>query len=391
MSVKIAPGFAAETIDVWETSDLPEADQHMFNSDLEANDAIEVLTITPNDAFGKFKGAYIDSKSVDFSDKLRNDRRKGYSLVWTGEPKKEVETPLKKYQRLNCEVRELLDDIKTAKSSGSEGVSLDKVSLELEKLHRHLVSLRLEEVSGDDGRGHVIRGGDVNSAKLMQQLKNFQASSGVEGKKDKSKKEASNQASYSLYLKSGAASDETAVPAELSGRLSSLEASVSPSPDQLSILTMETGRKTLTGAVQVLTSKTSLMIPDKLDHIEGRLGALQQKLGLVQDTKNSLDSERVAKLDEMIAVGEACGPLYDSLPSLISRLESVAGLHVQAGHFTNSLLQLDTLQSQLSVQMANNQTILQQTKKKFEQNLENINKNFESLFQRIENVRKAKK
>ena len=83
---------------------------------------------------------------------------------------------MKKYQRLNCEVRELLDDIKTAKSSGSEGVSLDKVSLELEKLHRHLVSLRLEEVSGDDGRAHVIRGGDVNSAKLMQQLKNFQVS-----------------------------------------------------------------------------------------------------------------------------------------------------------------------------------------------------------------------
>ena len=70
-------------------------------------------------------------------------------------------------------------------------------------------------------------------------------------------------------------------------------------------------------------------------------------------------SERVAKLDEMISVGEACGPLYDSLPSLICRLESVAGLHVQAGHFTNSLLQLDTTQSQLSVQMANNQTILQ--------------------------------
>ena len=90
-------------------------------------------------------------------------------------------------------------------------------------------------------------------------------------------------------MKSGAASDETAVLAELSARLSSLEASVSPSPDQLSILTMETGRKTLTGAVQVLSSKTSLMIPDKLDHIEGRLGALQQKLGLVQDTKNSLD------------------------------------------------------------------------------------------------------
>ena len=92
-------------------------------------------------------------------------------------------------------------------------------------------------------------------------------------------------------------------------------------------------------------------------------------------------SERVAKLDEMISAGEAAAPLYNSLPELICRLESLQGLHVQAGQFSNSLLQLDALQSQLSVQMANNHTILQQTKKKFEQNLENINKNFESLFQ----------
>ena len=79
-----------------------------------------------------FPGSYIDSKTVDFSEKLRNDRKQGYTVVWTGEPKKEEETPLKKYKRLNCEglgvkilywrvhnffpVRELLDDIKNSRS-----------------------------------------------------------------------------------------------------------------------------------------------------------------------------------------------------------------------------------------------------------------------------------
>ena len=48
-------------------------------------------------------GSYIDSKTVDFSEKLRNERKQGYTLVWTGEPKEEEETPLKKYKRLNCE------------------------------------------------------------------------------------------------------------------------------------------------------------------------------------------------------------------------------------------------------------------------------------------------
>ena len=50
-----------------------------------------------------FPGSYIDSKTVDFSEKLRNERKQGYTMVWTGEPRKEEETPLKKYKRLNCE------------------------------------------------------------------------------------------------------------------------------------------------------------------------------------------------------------------------------------------------------------------------------------------------
>ena len=69
----------------------------------------------------------------------------------------------------------------------------------------------------------------------------------------------------------------------------------------------------------------------------------------------------------------------------------MSGLHLRSGQMSSSLVQLDALQTQLSLQMANNHTLLQQTKQKFEKNLENINKNFESLFERIEQVKKAKK
>ena len=72
-------------------------------------------------------------------------------------------------------------------------------------------------------------------------------------------------------------------------RLSSLESALSVTPDQLSLLTMETGRRSLAGAVQVLSAKTALLDPDKLDGVEGRLGALQQKLGVLQDNKSSID------------------------------------------------------------------------------------------------------
>ena len=174
-------------------------------------------------------------------------------------------------------------------------------------------------------------------------------------------------------------------------RLSALESALGLSPDQLSMLTMETGRRTLVGAVQVLTAKTALLDPDKLDGVEGRLGALQQKLAAAGDNKSSIDAERAGKLDEMVRAGERSKPLYDSLPEVIARLESLQGLHTRAGACSASLVQLDALQTQLSLQMANNHSLLQQTKQKFDKNLDNINKNFESLFQRIEQVKKAKK
>jgi len=393
MSVKSekAPGFRAEAIDVFETCDLPEADQHLLTSglDLESGETVEILPITPNEAFGRFKGAYIDSKAVDFSDKLRIDRRQGYKVVWSGEPKKDEETPLKKYQRLNAEVRELMDDVKAANTAGTGDASLDKVSVELEKLHCHLVKLRLEEVTGDED-GHRLKGGDVHSAKLMQQLKQFKLSNEVEGQKDRPKKEPSNQASYSLFMRPGQ-NEENAAMASLAARLSALESALGISPDQLSMLTMETGRKTLVGAVQVLSAKTALMDPDKLDGIEGRLGALQQKLAATQDNKSSIDTDRAGKLDEMIAAGERAKPLYDSLPEVIARLESLQRVHTRAGACSASLVQLDALQTQLSLQMANNHSLLQQTRQKFDKNLENINNNFESLFQRIEQVKKGKK
>jgi len=384
-------GFKMEAIDVFETSDLPEVDQHMFSSaDSDPHDNVEILPITTNEAFGRFKGSYIDSKTVDFSEKLRKERRQGYTVVWTGEPDRAEQTPLKKYKRINCEVRELMDDIKNCKSAAPEE-GLDKVSVELEKLHQLLVQMRLEDVTGDQTKT-LQAGGDPSAAKLLQQLSAFKASGVREDDKDKSKKEVSNQASYSLYMKgSTATKDHSSSLSSLSARIAALETAVGFTPDQLSILTMETGKKNLTGALQVLSSKTAMMDPGKLDHIEGRLGALQQKFGTVQENKSSLDSDRLNKLDEMIVAGERTKPLYDSIPDTIARLESLQELHMEAGEFSNSLLQLDSLQTQLSLQLANNLSLLQQTKKKFENNKTNIYQNFESLFQRIEKIQKMKK
>ena len=80
----------------------------------------------------------------------------------------------------------------------------------------------------------------------------------------------------------------------------------------------------------MLSAKTAVMDPDRLDGVEGRLGALQTKLGAAaSDNKNSVDGERLARLEEMIAVAERCQPMYDAIPETVARLESLQAMHLQ--------------------------------------------------------------
>jgi len=385
------PGVVMESVDVYETSDLPEADQHMIGNSDDASDSIETLRISSNEAFGRFKGAYIDSSSVDFSDKLRNTRRKGYSVVWSGEAtKEEEETPVKKYKRLNCEVRELLDEIKSTKAEHDSGIAdltLENMTVQLGIMHKQLLELRLEDVLGEEVMHTMTDPQAAARKKLLSQLEELKS-----GGENKVKNVDKNSPSYSLFIKQSIATlEEGAMLSSLSSRLAVLEAAVGFSADQMSILTMETGKKNMSQAVQVISAKTTLMDPSKLDHIEGRLGALQQKLGHLQESQSSLDSDSVAKLEQMMSTVGRSKPLYASLPDVIVRMESLQNFHQKAADFSRSLVELETVQAQLAVQMGNNFTMLNNTKEKFSKNLENINQNFASLFDRIERLKINKK
>merc|ERR1712192_90301 len=201
-------------------------------------------------------------------------------------------------------------------------------------MHKQLLELRLEDVLGEEVIHTMTDPQAAARKKLLSQLEQLKTV-GVGG----NKKEDANSPSYSLYIKqSTPALEEGAMLSSLSSRLAVLEASVGFSADQMSILTMETGKKSISQAVQVLSSKTTLMDPNKLDHIEGRLGALQQKLGHLQETKTSLDSDSTAKLDQMMSTVERSKPLYASLPEVIVRMESLQNIHQKAAEFSRSLV-----------------------------------------------------
>lgn len=383
-----------DSMEVFETSDLPEADQAILAArDDSGTDSIETLTISANEAFGRFKGAYIDSGAVDFSDKLRTTRRKGYTVVWTGEPEKTEETPLKKYQRLNCEARELQDELVAARESQKSDISnatLENMSSQVELLHKQLVSLRLEEVLSAPLVHSLADPQAAAREKLLCQLEELRAGQQPQQQsqsQDPTQDEGKKKASYSLQLR--ASNPEDSALASLESRLSALEASVGLSNENFSVVCMETNKKNLSQAVQVLASKTSLLDPYYLDHVEGRLGALQQKLMHLQDQKPGLDSEAAAKLDTLLAVAEKSEPLYNSLGETVQRVESLQSLHAQAAEFSRNLLELETVQGQLTAQLGNNLALLNATKEKLPANMAAAEQNFASLFARIERLQKA--
>jgi len=195
------------------------------------------------------------------------------------------------------------------------------------------------------------------------------------------------KASYTLQLR--ASNPEDSALASLESRLSDLEASVGLSNENFSVVCMETNKKDLSQAVQVLASKTSLLDPYYLDHVEGRLGALQQKLMHLQDKNPGLDSEASAKLDTLLAVAEKSEPLYNSLGETVQRVETLQSLHAQAAEFSRNLLELETVQGQLAAQLGNNLALLNATKDKLPANMAAAEQNFASLFSRIERLQKA--
>ena len=162
-----------------------------------------------------------------------------------------------------------MEEINTAKAENDGGIAdltLENMTVQLGLMHKQLLELRLEDVLGEEVIHTMTDPQAAARKKLLAQLEQLKTA-GVGG----NKKVDTNSPSYSLYIKqSTSALEEGAMLSSLSSRLAVLEASVGFSADQMSILTMETGKKSISQAVQVLSAKTTLMDPNKLDHIEGQ-------------------------------------------------------------------------------------------------------------------------
>ncbi|XP_042869070.1 dynactin subunit 2-like [Penaeus japonicus] len=399
------PGIVYDQPDVYETNDLPESEQDYTGEGGDSSNAVEVLNISPSDAHARFKGKNVDATYVDFSDRISHSRRHGYDsrrIEWEIAGQGEEETVMQKYQRLKCEMNQLVEDVQAIKGSvpcGDGTVSSVELGKQVETLHHTLLDLKLEDTLGAEIIASISQPQVALQKKLVNLLESFKKTGLVAEKGDPNAKESEKPAptsaggsaiTYELYYApEHARLNQLARVANLEKKIDHVEGLLGNNPDKLSSLSAWTNHKSVMGAVQVLSARLALLEPAHLDHIEGRLHAVHTRMNSISEKKAAIeDADKQSKVSELYELVKKTEALCSALPEVVDRLVSLEGLHEQAMQFSGSLKQLDVSQTRLASTLQSNADLLSSVQDKFSQNLEIIHKNIESLDTRVQNLAK---
>ncbi|CAL1267269.1 unnamed protein product [Larinioides sclopetarius] len=394
------PGIAHDQPDVYETSDLPEAEQgNLSISDviMDQCDSVEMLKVSPNEAFNKFKGKTLDGENVDFTDGIGHGKKIGYDIRsgdWEmiGDHSKEKENPLQAYNRIQFEVKQLFEqvnDMKESSTKESESSQVPPVVLvqQIEQLQKELQDLHMEKVLGSEALEEMSDPLGALHKKLLTQLESFK-NAPVTDKKAKAATTTTptdEAVKYELYVRPDQAKLEQASKvANLEQRLRNLESTIGQDTKKLSFLTSNTDGKSINAAINLLSSKLNLLEPNYLDQIESRFTVLHQCMQQVSEKKHQIeDAEKQNKIAELYELAKKVDDLSTSLPQVVERLISLKDLHEQALQFSKALTQLDTTQQQITGALKNNEKLLKEVQGTFLKNSEMIETNIASLNSRI--------
>lgn len=380
------PGIAHDEPDVYESNDLPESEQVTDFYEPE-NNAVERIHVTADEAYNKFKGKYLNQQNVDFSDRISSSFRTGYdarSGDWELASQGEKETPLQKYQRLQCEYKELLEEVNKLQSDKKEKFDCVLTADQVQQALFKLGDLKLEEALGSDIVSSISDPQGSLLKQLMSQLEQFKNST-IEKPESNTEQSGSGITYQFSYRPEQVKLAQTSRVAELESRIHQLETILGHSNEKFARLAAGTKKDNLLETAEHLASVASLLDSSQLDHIEGRLSALSQKLESISEKKKEIvqDEEKdkmIIELYNMVKNGENICKL---LPKTIERLQSLEGLHNKATDLVKTLTQIENAQSDIEGQVQNNRILLQGVQESFAMNLNEINETVKNLDGRI--------
>ncbi|CAD6215809.1 GSCOCG00000622001-RA-CDS [Cotesia congregata] len=420
---------AYDQVDVYETTDLPESEQYS-NDNEDETESIEKLHINASEAFNKFKGKSVATKGVDFSDKISGKPRTGYNAVyvdmliifgvWELPGEGEQETLIQKYQRLQCEIKELYDEVNALKNAKEEGEvkNAADILVQVEDIGKQLSILRIDECLGTDLVSTLTDPQGTRFKQLELQIEQFKNVGTVDKKpSDKGsgqtdKVPPSGTLKYEMiYLPERARMQETARIAQLEQRLARMEGVVGSGDDKLAKFTPNLKTQGVIEAIQQLAAKSALLDSTQVEVMEGRIATLCHRLDSVAQKKSALsaDTERDQKIAEMYNIVQKTEPMAQVLPETIERMIALNAIHSRgiynyiflqinlvinqsiyftAAEFSKSLSQLEEVQSQITGSLESNKSVLKGIQESFASNLEAIRKNINHLEERLTKLKK---
>jgi len=309
---------------------------------------------------------------VDFSDRIGHRRRIGYDVLsgeyeMVGEGSKEPETPQQKYQRLQHEVRELMEEVEKlkveAKSDPQGKPGIMELAKQAEGLCNQLQSLKLEQVLGAEILKNLNDPQGTLQKKLLTDLDSFKQGQRPTAAKDKKPSEsgaAMDQVVYELHYRPEVAKfSHNAKVADLEQRLRKMESLIGNDGDKLAALAGDTNHRSVLGAISVMNSKLNLLDPAHIDQADAHLAAVSLRLAELADKKALVDdSEKLNKVSELYELLKKTEMLCTELPDIVDRMVVLKELHEQAMQFSTAMSQLDATQQQINIGLKNNQDAL---------------------------------
>ncbi|KRZ92916.1 Dynactin subunit 2 [Trichinella sp. T8] len=329
--------------DVYETSDLPECEQHIKTEEVFESEHIDSISISPLAAYEVFKAKTLESDQAELGEYFRGyDHKLQVSEESIGE----------KYNRLRREVDELVKSISSAKESSqsantAEVLNNEKLTFEeADALQHMLKKLQVEQVIGESSTS--VANEQENRLMLI------------------------TEAFENLKKISPPKKDVKAI-SQLESRIAQFETLLGVDKKNMQAVLSELNGKSFKEALDELKLQVEMLDTNHLDTIEARLSAICSKISVIKEKKPNLDSEQEKKWDS------TC----DSLPLIVDRLQSLQVLHEQAVQFSQYLTYLDGVQQDISKSLSNCSTLLTEVQTVFGKNMEVIKENFEAVKRRI--------
>ncbi|KAK2514497.1 hypothetical protein Q9966_015738 [Columba livia] len=425
------PGIARNEPDVYETSDLPEDDQAEFEAEELSSTSVEHLIINPNAAYEKFKdkrlgteglgelgagargrrvtevappgrsraercGVLLFSQISRMASARRGGRAAGLgSATCSGGGAQE--SPQQRYQRLQLEVQELLQEVQRGVGAAQEPAGEQQpvaaaLARQVDALRQQLLSGRLQQLLGPSAAVDFADPEGALAKRLLQQLEVAKHSKAPPGKSPpaKSSSPPGDAVTFELYWRPEQDQfAQTAKIAELEKRLAQLEATVRCEPDSQNPLLAGLKGTNLMETMQVLQAKVNILDVAVLDQVEARLQSVLGKVNeMAKHKAMAQDTDTQSKIQQLHETLQRWDPVATALPDVVQRLVTLRDLHEQAAQFGQVLVHLDTTQQDMVAALKDNAALLAEVQKTMKENLAIVEDNFADIDARIKRLQK---